>query len=84
MLACGQDWIKDQTHEQLTCSCLLTDTPGVHLQHSLQHLLPPEQFKELLPRGRLKPYFPPTPKELAVEQQITSNSRSRSAMMAER
>ena len=70
---------QDQTHSQLTCGCLPADTPGVHLQHSLQHLLPPEQFKELLPRGRLKPYFPPTPKDLALEQQITSNSRIRCA-----
>ena len=61
----------------LTKGCLGTDTPGVHLQHSLQHLLPPEHFKELLPTGRLKPYHPLTPAELALEQQITSSSQTR-------
>ncbi|CAK0756494.1 hypothetical protein CVIRNUC_002460 [Coccomyxa viridis] len=55
----------------------LYDTPGVHLQHSLQHLLPPEQFKELLPKGRLKPFYPPTPQDLALQQQRTSRSHSR-------
>ncbi len=58
----------------LTSADTCADTPGVHLQHSLQHLLPPQHFKELLPRGRLKPYCPQSPKDLALEQQITSQS----------
>ena len=67
------------THSINVCTrcCLGADTPGVHLQHSLQHLLPPQHFKELLPRGRLKPYHPPTPRDLAEEKQVTSNSQTR-------
>ena len=61
----------------LISAAMRADTPGVHLQHSLQHLLPPQQFKELLPRGRLKPYYPQSPKDLALEQQITSQSSTR-------
>ena len=63
-----------------TDDCSAADTPGVHLQHSLQHLLPPQQFKELLPRGRLKPFYPPTPQDLALQQQRTTQSQSRCAI----
>lgn len=61
----------------LMSAAMRADTPGVHLQHSLQHLLPPQHFKELLPWGRLKPYYPQSPKDLALEQQITSQSSTR-------
>ena len=71
--------LEGQTCEHFD-DCYAADTPGVHLQHSLQHLLPPEQFKELLPRGRLKPFYPPTPQDLALQQQRTSQSHSRCAI----
>ena len=40
------------------------DTPGVHLHHRLPHLLSPEELRELHPRKRLRPYYPPLPQDL--------------------
>jgi hypothetical protein len=55
------------------------DTPGVHLQHRLQHLLEGNAVKALLPRGPLKAFVPPTPQQLATRMQAESGSASRCA-----
>ncbi|EIE26295.1 hypothetical protein COCSUDRAFT_26953 [Coccomyxa subellipsoidea C-169] len=52
----------------------LFDTPGVHLQHRLQHLLEPALTKQLLPKGKLKPFLPPSPQELAFQAQLGTSS----------
>ena len=44
---------------------VVTDTPGVHLDHRLPHLLSPEELKQLHPRRRLTAYHPPAPHSLS-------------------
>mmetsp|Transcript_46672 Transcript_46672/g.77203 ORF Transcript_46672/g.77203 Transcript_46672/m.77203 type:complete len:490 (+) Transcript_46672:161-1630(+) len=39
----------------------LYDTPGVHLQHRISTHLLPDELKVVLPRGRMRPYTPPSP-----------------------
>ncbi|KAK9916297.1 hypothetical protein WJX75_001022 [Coccomyxa subellipsoidea] len=56
---------------------ILYDTPGVHLQHRLQHLLDPALTKQLLPKGKLKPFVPPSPRELATQAQLGASSTTR-------
>ncbi|BDA41159.1 probable nitric oxide-associated protein 1 at N-terminal half [Coccomyxa sp. Obi] len=56
---------------------VLYDTPGVHLQHRLQHLLDPALTKQLLPKGKLKPFVPPRPQELATQAQLGASSATR-------
>ncbi|CAL8466555.1 g6091 [Coccomyxa elongata] len=56
---------------------VLYDTPGVHLQHRLQHLLDPALTKQLLPKGKLKPFVPPRPQELATRAQLGASSATR-------
>ena len=51
------------------CLLLAADTPGIHLHHRLPHMLSPEELKELHPRRRLKPYYPPTPQDIAQEEE---------------
>ena len=53
-----------------------TDTPGIHLHHRLPHLLTPEELKEMHPRRRLKPYYPPAPEDLAQEEDAESAGSS--------
>ena len=55
------------------------DTPGIHLHHRLPHLLTPEELKQLHPRRRLKPYYPPAPEDLAQEEEDGALSSSGSA-----
>ena len=59
------------------CGCVHADTPGVHLQHRLQHLLEGDAVKQLLPKGRLKPFTPPSPQQLAERAQAESGSPNR-------
>jgi len=40
---------------------MLFDTPGLHLAHRLSASLLPEELQAILPRGRIRPYTPPTP-----------------------
>jgi len=50
--------------------CVTTaDTPGVHLHHRLPHLLSPDELKELHPRKRLRPYYPPMPQDLTPQEE---------------
>ena len=58
-------------------ACPSADTPGVHLQHRLQHLLEPALTKQLLPKGKLKPFLPPSPQELAFQAQLGTSSPTR-------
>ncbi len=59
------------------------DTPGVHLHHRLPHLLSPEDLKELHPRKRLRPYYPPMPQDLAPqEEEEEEDTASRSSANA--
>ena len=59
----------------------LADTPGVHLQHRMQHLLDPAAVRQLLPKGPLKATVPPTPQQLATQSQADSNSTTRFAYL---
>lgn len=60
------------------------DTPGVHLHHRLPHLLSPEELKELHPRKRLRPYYPPLPQDLTphVEEAESRGSSAQGTDMA--
>ena len=58
----------------------LADTPGVHLPHRMQHLLDPAAVRQLLPKGPLKAFLPPTPQQLATQSQADSNSSTRCAL----
>ena len=46
------------------------DTPGIHFHHRLPHLLSPEELKQLHPRRRLRPYYPPPPRDLMQEEDV--------------
>ncbi len=55
------------------------DTPGVHLHHRLPHLLSPEELKELHPRKRLRPYYPPMPQDLTPQEEEDETATGSSA-----
>ncbi|KAL0044056.1 hypothetical protein WJX82_006266 [Trebouxia sp. C0006] len=57
----------------------LFDTPGVHLHHRLPHLLSPEELKELHPRKRLRPYYPPMPQDLTPQEEEDETATGSSA-----
>ncbi|KAL3152747.1 hypothetical protein ABBQ38_012336 [Trebouxia sp. C0009 RCD-2024] len=54
--------------QAFTSGGCLFDTPGIHLHHRLPHLLTPEELKQMHPRRRLRPYYPPAPEDLAQEE----------------
>ncbi|DBA83038.1 TPA: hypothetical protein ACH3X1_006811 [Trebouxia sp. C0004] len=54
----------------------LFDTPGVHLHHRLPHLLSPDELKELHPRKRLRPYYPPMPQDLIPQEEEDTTTGS--------
>lgn len=47
----------------------LYDTPGLHLDHRLPHILTPSELKEIHPRKKLRPYLAPPVEEFSDEEQ---------------
>ena len=47
--------------------CSAADTPGVHLHHRIPHMLTPEEVRLLHPRRPLRPFIPPSPKQILAE-----------------
>ena len=56
----------------------MTDTPGVHLDHRLVHILTPDEAKDLHPQGRLKPYVAPAP---ALQASVASTNSGSAASL---
>ena len=48
----------------------LYDTPGLHLEHRLIHMMRPEEVKRVVPRRPLSPYVARTPASLLVEARM--------------
>ena len=50
--------------------CVFIDTPGLHLDHRMIHMVLPNEVKKLLPRKPLRPYIAQTPASILIEQKL--------------